>query len=110
MMRQTLDAGSAHAMMLVSVGNGFRFQRRPVTGGTSVDTSGGIGTAPQWVKLTRVGQIITASVSPDGTTWRTVGNDTLSMVGAVHVGLAVSSHTDGALATGTFDSIRVTER
>ena len=110
MMRQTLDAGTAHALMLVSVGKGFAFQRRPVTGGATVHSDGGAGTAPEWVKLTRSGQTITASVSPDGTTWRTVGQETMSIVGAVHVGLAVSSHDAAALAAGTFDNVQVVER
>jgi regulation of enolase protein 1 (concanavalin A-like superfamily) len=110
MMRQSLDAGSAHAMMFVSAGKGFKFQRRPVTGGISLSTDGGVGTAPEWVKLTRVGQVVTASISPDGTTWRTVGSETMSMVGEIHVGLAVTSHTDLAVATGTFDNVQVTER
>jgi regulation of enolase protein 1 (concanavalin A-like superfamily) len=110
MMRQTLDAGSAQAIMFVSTGNGLGFQRRTVTGGTSVSTNGGPGPAPEWVKLTRVGQTITAFASSDGVTWRTVGSDTLSMVGAIHVGLVVSSHADPMLATGTFDNVRVTAR
>ena len=107
MMRQTLDAGSAQALMVVSAREGLRFQRRTVTGGTSLSTGGGAGTAPEWVKLTRAGQVITASVSSDGTTWRVVGSDTFSMVGAIHVGLAVSSHPVAALATGTFDNVMV---
>ncbi len=107
MMRQTLDAGSAQAMMLVSAGSGLNFQRRTVTGGTSLSTSGGAGRAPGWVMLTRAGQVITAYVSSDGTTWRAVGSDTFSITGAIHVGLAVSSHTVSALATGTFDNVMI---
>jgi regulation of enolase protein 1 (concanavalin A-like superfamily) len=110
MMRQSLDAGSAQALMLVSAGKGIRFQRRPVTGGSSLDTDGGVGTAPQWVKLTRAGQVVTASISADGTTWRTIGSQSMSIVGEILVGLAVSSHTDLAIATGTFDDVQVRER
>jgi regulation of enolase protein 1 (concanavalin A-like superfamily) len=109
MMRQSRDAGSAQAMMLVSVGKGANFQRRTVTGGTSLSTAGPAATAPEWVKLVRAGQTITASVSGDGDTWRVVGSDTLSMVGPIHVGLAVSSHTTSALATATFDNVSVSQ-
>jgi hypothetical protein len=94
-------------MMLVSAGKGAAFQRRTVTGATSQSTSGGSVTAPEWVKLARVGQEITASVSGDGVKWRVVGSDTFSIVGPVHVGLAVSSHDRGALATGTFDNVAI---
>ena len=107
MIRHTLDAGSPQAFMLVSVGKGLAFQRRTVVGGTSTHTSGGSGVAPRWVRLTRSGQTITAAVSVNGTTWTTVGEDGLSMSGPVYVGLAVSSHTRSALATATFDNVRI---
>jgi regulation of enolase protein 1 (concanavalin A-like superfamily) len=107
MMRMTLDAGSAHAFMLVSKGKGLAFQRRTVTGGTSTHTSGGSGTAPRWVKLSRQGQVITASVSSDGVSWTVVGRDTLSITGPLEVGLAVTSHDTGSIATATFDNVRV---
>lgn len=108
MIRQSLDAGSVHAFMLVSAGKGVAFQRRTVTGGTSFHTSGGSGTAPRWVRLARRGDVITASVSTDGTAWTVVGQDSFSIAGSAHVGLAVSSHDASRLATGTFDSVWVT--
>jgi hypothetical protein len=61
------------------------------------------------VKLARNGQVITASVSSDGRTWTVVGSDTFSIVGEIHVGLAVTSHTTLALATAAFDNVVVTE-
>jgi regulation of enolase protein 1 (concanavalin A-like superfamily) len=106
MMRMTLDAGSAQAFMLVSSGKGLAFQRRTVTGGISTNTSGGAGTAPKWVKLTRQGSVITASVSSNGTTWTVVGHDTFSITGSVEVGLAVSSHDATHTATATFDNVQ----
>jgi regulation of enolase protein 1 (concanavalin A-like superfamily) len=107
MMRASLAAGSRHAMMLVSPGKGFAFQRRVTDGGLSTNTSGGSGTAPEWVKLTRAGSTITASISADGVSWTVVGTDTISMPSAIDVGLAVSSHVDGTLATATFDHVTV---
>jgi regulation of enolase protein 1 (concanavalin A-like superfamily) len=65
-------------------------------------------TAPYWVKLTRVGTSITAYVSPDGTTWTQVGTDTIAMGATINVGLAVTSHSNGTLATATFDQVTVT--
>ena len=40
MIRETLDAGSKHATILVSAGKGVAFQRREATNGTSVSTAG----------------------------------------------------------------------
>jgi regulation of enolase protein 1 (concanavalin A-like superfamily) len=107
MMRQSLDAGSAHAFMLVSVNGGVAFQRRTVTGGQSTHTSGGAGKAPRWLRLRRTGQTIAAAVSTDGVTWRTVGSDALSIAGPLHVGLAVTSHDVRTIATATFDAVTV---
>jgi regulation of enolase protein 1 (concanavalin A-like superfamily) len=109
MIRGTTAAGSAHAFMIVSAGKGLAFQRRRVDGGISTHTAAGTGTAPRWVRLVRSGQTITASVSNDGVAWTVVGSDTFTMPGTVHVGLATSSHTTGALATGTFDRVTVVE-
>jgi len=102
MIRATTQPGSAHAFMLVSTAKGLAFQRRTVAGGVSTHTSGGAGTAPRWVKLTRVGQTITASASVDGRTWTLVGRDTFTMPSSVLVGLAATSNDVTRLATGTF--------
>src|SRR5215467_565210 len=92
MMRESLDPASRQAFMLVSPGKGLAFQRRVDTGGLSTSTSGGLLTAPYFVKLTRSGATITASESPDGSSWTTVGSDTFAMPQTIYVGLAVSSH------------------
>jgi len=106
MMRMTLDPRSPQAFMLVSAGKGLAFQRRTVSGGISTSTYGGSGTAPKWVKLSRSGSVITASVSSDGSTWKVVGSDNFSIAGSLQVGLAVSSHDTGSLATATFDNVQ----
>ena len=108
MIRQSTDPGSPHAFMLVSRAKGLAFQRRRSAGGTSTHTSGGSGTAPRWVRLQRSGNTIVASVSSTGSSWTEVGRDTFSMPASVLVGLATSSHTTSAVATGTFDNVSVT--
>jgi hypothetical protein len=107
MMRETLSAGSRQAFMLVSAGKGLAFQRRVATNGLSTSTAGGTGTAPAFVKLTRAGNTFTAFQSADGVAWTTVGSETIAMAATIDVGLAVSSHVAGTLATVTFDSTAV---
>jgi regulation of enolase protein 1 (concanavalin A-like superfamily) len=109
MIRETLDPSSPHAMMIVSAGKGFAFQRRTSPGNVSVHTSGGAGAAPQWIQLQRTGPIVVASISSDGVTWTEVGRDTFAIGADIHVGLAVSSHVAGVTATATFDRISVTQ-
>jgi len=106
MIRQTTDAGSTQTSMFVTPGKGLSFQRRIAANGTSVSTTIA-GAAPYWVRLVRAGQVITASVSPDGTSWTDVGQDTIAISGAVWIGLAVTSHDNTQLATATFDNVTV---
>jgi phosphatidylserine/phosphatidylglycerophosphate/cardiolipin synthase-like enzyme len=108
MVRQSLDAGSQHASMFVTPGKGLSFQRRPTAGGTSLSTTIA-GAAPEWVKVSLSGQTVTASVSSDGSTWTTVGQETITFSGPVYVGLAVTSHDNTRTATATFDNVGVTQ-
>ena len=110
MIRETLTASSPHALMLVSPGKGVSFQRRLADGGVSTSTTVPGTTAPAWVKLERRGATITAYASTDGTAWTPIGSDTFTMGPTVHVGLAVSSHVSGRLATATFSNVSVTAR
>jgi regulation of enolase protein 1 (concanavalin A-like superfamily) len=107
MMRESLAAGSRQALMLVSPGKGLAFQRRVNTNDVSTNTAGPFAAAPYWVRLTRAASTITASVSPDGVTWTTVGSDTFAMPATIYVGIAVSSHVAGTLATAAFASTAI---
>ena len=107
MMRETLATNSRHALMLVSANKGLAFQRRPATGGTSLSTAGPAANAPYFVRLTRSGNTFTGDASLDGSVWTTVGSETLAMPPTIYVGLAVTSHTAGQLATATFASTTV---
>jgi phosphatidylserine/phosphatidylglycerophosphate/cardiolipin synthase-like enzyme/regulation of enolase protein 1 (concanavalin A-like superfamily) len=110
MIRDSLDANAAQAMMLVSYSKGLAFQRRTATGGVSTSTSGAAppATAPYWVRLDRAGNTISAYQSVDGINWTLVGTDTFSMGTTVYIGLGVSSHTTTAAATAKFDNVAVT--
>jgi endoglucanase Acf2 len=107
MIRETLAAGSRHAFMALTPGNGLAFQRRVATGGVSTHTAGGASGAPVWVRLVRNGNTIAASSSTNGATWTQIGSDTVAMGAQVFVGLAVTSHAAGVLNTSTFDNVQV---
>jgi regulation of enolase protein 1 (concanavalin A-like superfamily) len=107
MIRETLDANAANALMLVSYSKGLSFQRRVAAGGVSTATAGATAGAPYWVKLERIGDTFNAYSSSDGAAWTLVGSDTIAMSANVYVGLAVSSHTTTATATATFDHVSV---
>ena len=109
MIRDAVTSSSAHAFMLVSPGKGLAFQRRVSSGGVSTSTGGGTGTAPVWLRLTRAGDVITADRSSDGATWTLVGTETIALASTVHIGMAVSSHRDGTLASATFQDVAVSQ-
>ena len=107
MIRDSVAPGSRQALMLVSPGKGNAFQRRIATGGVSTHAAGALVMAPCWVRLSRVGNTITASQSADGTAWTVVGTDTVAFEQTILIGLAVSSHSTTAAATATFDHVVV---
>ncbi len=105
MIRASRDPGSPHALMLVSPGKGYAFQRRVAQGGISTHTAAGTGTAPQWVRLKRQGDTLTAYRSNDGTNWVVAGTERIPMGQTVLVGLAVSSHTTAAVCQAVFEHV-----
>jgi hypothetical protein len=107
MIRDGLEPGAAHAFMLASAGKGYAFQRRPLAGGPSFHTAAGAGRAPGWIKLQRSGDLFRAFRSVDGVTWTLVGSETIPMGRRVLAGLAVSSHTTGAVCEAIFENVSV---
>ena len=108
MIRETLDADSRHAMMIVTPGQGTSFQYRSSTGGTSNDSTPGDGiTAPHWVKIERSGDTLTGYKSSDGSSWTQVGSTTITMATDVKIGMPVTSHNDGTLCTADFSDTSV---
>jgi hypothetical protein len=120
MIRETLEANSKHAMMIItdSDGGGIANQARPSTGGSSVSLHGDItASPPHWVRLVREGDMITAYHSDDGVNWELFTDTSpdgamtnplsLPMPEQVYIGLCVTSHADGDLRTYTFDNVNV---
>src|SRR5436190_3246745 len=58
--------------------------------------------------MNRTGNTLTASSSSNGTTWTTIGSVTISMTAGVYVGMALTSHVNGTLATADFSNVSVT--
>jgi regulation of enolase protein 1 (concanavalin A-like superfamily) len=107
MIRASLAADAPQAMMLASSARGMAFQRRAAPGGVSTNTAGTASAAPRWVRLQRSGSTFSAYESADGVNWTLVGTESIGMAPTVLVGLAVTSHTTGALVTCTFDRVEV---
>ncbi|MCH6259096.1 discoidin domain-containing protein [Puniceicoccaceae bacterium K14] len=109
MIRESLNANSKHATAVITPGNGASFQRRTSTSGSSTENRAAGVTAPRWVRLTRSGNTFTAAYSSNGSSWTTLGSDTISMSSNVYVGLCVTSHNDGTVCTAQFDNLSISE-
>jgi hypothetical protein len=109
MIRETLATNSKHVFMGMTGSNTYVTANRTTTGGISTTGSVGTGTVPNaWVKLVRVGDVITASKSLDGSTWTLVGSTTVTMGTNCYIGLAVSSGSDAVLNNSQFTNLSVT--
>jgi hypothetical protein len=107
MVRETLGAGSRNAFIFSGPANNSGFQYRSATDGDSNNFTAPYSWAPLWIKLVRAGDIFTAYQSEDGTSWTTIGSITVPMAASVYAGLAVTSHVNGTLCTGTFDTLSI---
>jgi ABC-type transport system involved in multi-copper enzyme maturation permease subunit len=120
-----LTPGSAYAAIMTTADHGVRLQSdytQDIAG-----TVGPVGAVtegnPQWLRLSRSGDVVTGEQSTDGTTWTTVGSVTLAgFPRTVQLGMFVtspeyevtsqgfgSSSTIGgpSVATATFDEVSV---
>lgn len=106
MIRESLDANSAHAILFMSPSNGVALQGRTTTGGSSSGFANPTGMGvPYWLRLVRSGSTITGYRSTDGATWTSVGSVSINMVTNAYIGLAVCGHSGGALNTAMFSNI-----
>lgn len=108
MIRESLASNARFVDMMLQLNVGAVFQSRTTVGGM-VSNGAGLNSipVPYWVKLSRVGNVFTGYISPDGVTWTQVGTITNTMASSVYVGLVQSSMTNGSLSTGTFTNVSI---
>jgi len=106
MIRDTLDADSRYAALLLTPENGVRFQYRNTTGGiTDRYFEEGI-TAPQWFKLERTaGGLVRGYYSDDGTTWTRFNLIQVAMDMPIYIGLALTSHDTAVTCEAKFSNV-----
>jgi hypothetical protein len=110
MIRESLNANSRHASTFVTPANGVAFQWRNSTGGSSGNSNTSGLTAPQWLRIVRVGNTFTSFYSATGAsgTWITLGTQSISMGSSVYIGLGVTSHSGGNLCPAVFSNVTAT--
>ncbi|MHC4206743.1 MAG: PA14 domain-containing protein, partial [Planctomycetota bacterium] len=112
MIRETLDADSAHAMAFVTPEQGVVFEYRAAAGQDNVGNAGQGPevTAPYWIKIERdVAANFTASASVDGSTWEMMGAwENIPMAANVYIGLALTSHDADLTCQAVFSNVMTT--
>jgi hypothetical protein len=106
MIRDTLDADSRNAAVLITPENGVRFQYRNTTGGiTDRYFEEGL-TAPQWVKLERTaGGLVRGYHSEDGVTWTQFNLIQVRMDMPIYIGLALTSNETALAGEAKFSNV-----
>ncbi|MDI6451010.1 discoidin domain-containing protein [Anaerobaca lacustris] len=114
MIRERIDPGAAHAMVVLTPENGVALQYRPTMNGPSLSVDEPGPVAPYWVKLTRSGNTFTAERSEDGVNWVSITADPaassvqISMATNVYIGLAVTSTNANAVTGAEFSAVATT--
>ncbi len=116
MIRETLEAGSPFAAVYATPDYGCRYQARLTADVAAVSDSGVVTTeqtalvAPYWVKIERVGNAFNGYYSTDGENWTAMAwnPQTIAMGANVYIGLAITSHSAGVLASAEFSGVATT--
>lgn len=107
--RESLAANSRHVAMVITALQGPQLISRATIGGSSTTVNGTAAAfTATWVRLVRVGNVITASRSADGASWTTVGAVTVAMSATVSIGLLSSSNTAATINEAAFTNVSLT--
>ncbi|MET3497176.1 alginate lyase family protein [Variovorax boronicumulans] len=111
MMRTSLEPGAPRAWMAMNYKSEVlqNMTKLAVYGGSNYANKGVSSGPTHWVKLERIGNIITGYVSPDGTNWAAtdVGRIVAPVPDTVYVGLVVTSVTS-KLNNSVFSNVQIT--
>jgi hypothetical protein len=106
MMRESNATGAKNVSLLVTPeAGGTRLQHRNSEEGSTSDHQLSGSNTPLWLRIVRSGNTFTGWQSNDGATWTNIHAVTVAMNSEVLVGLAVTSHNNGALNTAIFDKV-----
>lgn len=107
MLRESLDPSAPNVLLHISNQNGSVLQARMTRGASTVNSAGHDTTMTPggWVRLTRAGDTVIGELSRDGVTWSELGRYELPFGDDVLIGVAVTAHARGEIATATFGDL-----
>ena len=104
MIRASTDPSAAHVILDVKPDGGIEFMARSAAGSTTNFIAGATRSFPVLFYLVRTGGTINGYVI-DGTQNTLIGSLSIDLPSDALIGLAVTSHVRGTLATATFDQV-----
>jgi regulation of enolase protein 1 (concanavalin A-like superfamily) len=107
MAREDIAPAARNVLALVAAGGPVGMQVRSATADNTNFTEAPWVGAPLWLMLARKGDLFATYRSDDGNNWTPIGSATVAMPATIHVGLAVSSHDNTTLNTGTFSHLEL---
>ncbi len=107
MIRETLLADSKNINLIIKPTGEEGVRQRTTTGGTTASPTNSTGTVPSWMRINRVGNSFTVSMSSDGSTWTHLTTQTITMNTGVYIGLALTSSNNNIINHSTFDNVQV---
>ncbi|HGE70094.1 TPA: hypothetical protein ENX78_04605 [Candidatus Poribacteria bacterium] len=111
MVRQSNAPGSQYLFMLARGADGNKyFQERMAENGSATGNGGSAEDQtkfPIWLKIKRSGNNFLGSWSLDGKAWKDLNTTTLALKDPVLVGIAITSHSSGVIATGVVTNLTI---
>ncbi|MHB9143322.1 MAG: T9SS type A sorting domain-containing protein, partial [Paludibacter sp.] len=108
MFRETANASSSFAMLIVTPGNGLHLQYRDGTGNDCNDISYGNCSLPIFLKLDKTDSSFIAYKSSNGINWTTLGiYNNKNFNKNFKLGLLVNSHNAMTIGQAIFDSAKI---
>jgi hypothetical protein len=106
MMRDGLQRSAPHVFLAGTRQSRVVFRRRLTDGESSLENAVS-NRPPVWLRLSRMGETFIGHHSTNGSQWNLVWFTTVPMSNTVQVGLALTSHHYGQLATATMDQASI---
>jgi hypothetical protein len=107
MLRASVDANAATAILDVKPDGGIEFMTRAAAGASMQYVDGATSSWPVWLRLGWTGGTVIASTSTDGRQWTVLCSTNVDLPVAPEAGIAVTSHDNAQLATATVDNLTI---
>lgn len=107
MVRASIDANAATAILDVKPDGGVEFMTRASTGASMQYLGGTTANWPAWLRLGWTSGSVIASTSTDGRQWTVLASGNVALPLTPEAGIAVTSHDNSQLATATVDNLTI---